>query len=215
MASTLGLAEPFKAQVDQLLALAGGRITVTSGKRTYAQQAALRVTNGCPDVYSSPASSCRVPTAKPGTSRHESGLAVDLGGDLALAARLAPQVGLKATVKGEPWHFEPAEASRGGEGATSGLVGRVSAAGGDDDGLVDGLVRSVRNLTVTGLVLTGAAALFVMGGYRTVTGRSLAGDTATAGTQVAKAAATGGTSAAAKAAALSKAPTSTPRSARR
>jgi septal ring factor EnvC (AmiA/AmiB activator) len=39
--------------------------------------ARLRMTNGCPDVYESPASSCRVPTARPGESEHEKGLAVD------------------------------------------------------------------------------------------------------------------------------------------
>jgi septal ring factor EnvC (AmiA/AmiB activator) len=39
--------------------------------------ARLRMTNGCPDVYDSPASSCRVPTARPGESEHEKGLAVD------------------------------------------------------------------------------------------------------------------------------------------
>lgn len=37
----------------------------------------LRRANGCPDVHTSPASSCRVPTARPGTSMHEKGLAVD------------------------------------------------------------------------------------------------------------------------------------------
>lgn len=37
----------------------------------------LRRVNGCPDVYTSPASSCRVPTARPGESMHERGLAID------------------------------------------------------------------------------------------------------------------------------------------
>lgn len=39
--------------------------------------ARLRVANGCRDVYNAPASSCRIPTARPGTSAHEQGLAVD------------------------------------------------------------------------------------------------------------------------------------------
>lgn len=47
------------------------------GWRSSEVQASLRRTNGCPDVYDSPASSCRVPTARPGTSEHEKGLAVD------------------------------------------------------------------------------------------------------------------------------------------
>ena len=48
-----------------------------NGYRSPETTAALRRANGCPDVYSSPASSCRVPTARPGTSMHEKGLAVD------------------------------------------------------------------------------------------------------------------------------------------
>ena len=39
--------------------------------------ARLRRANGCPDVYDSPASACRIPTARPGTSEHEKGLAID------------------------------------------------------------------------------------------------------------------------------------------
>lgn len=37
----------------------------------------LRKVNGCPDVYESPPSACDVPTARPGESMHERGLAVD------------------------------------------------------------------------------------------------------------------------------------------
>ena len=48
-----------------------------SGWRSPEAQASLRRANGCPDVYDSPASSCRVPTARPGSSEHEKGLAVD------------------------------------------------------------------------------------------------------------------------------------------
>lgn len=103
---TQGMEAGFRQKVSGLLYEAGGKVTITSGYRTNAQQRALRVSNGCPDVMTSPASSCRVPTAIPGTSKHEKGLAVDFGGDLALAARLAPKYGLRAAVPGEPWHFE-------------------------------------------------------------------------------------------------------------
>ena len=48
-----------------------------SGYRSPEITARLRIANGCPDVYTSPPSSCRVPTAIPGTSEHEKGLAVD------------------------------------------------------------------------------------------------------------------------------------------
>ncbi len=47
------------------------------GYRSYAEQVWLRTKNGCPDVYTAKASSCRVPTAIPGKSMHEWGLAVD------------------------------------------------------------------------------------------------------------------------------------------
>lgn len=51
--------------------LAGG------GFRTAAEQIRLRSVNGCPDIYTASPSSCRVPTAIPGTSNHELGLAID------------------------------------------------------------------------------------------------------------------------------------------
>jgi hypothetical protein len=49
---------------------------------------------------------CNPPTAKPGTSQHEFGRAVDFGGDLTLAAQLAPRFNLEQTVPGEKWHYE-------------------------------------------------------------------------------------------------------------
>jgi D-alanyl-D-alanine carboxypeptidase len=66
----------FKRMVDDAradgVALAGG------GFRTKERQIELRTINGCPDVWTAPASSCRVPTAIPGRSLHELGLAVDV-----------------------------------------------------------------------------------------------------------------------------------------
>lgn len=47
------------------------------GYRTYQEQIRLRVVNGCPDIYNAPASSCGTPTAPPGSSNHELGLAID------------------------------------------------------------------------------------------------------------------------------------------
>lgn len=47
------------------------------GWRSTQRQIELRTTNGCPDVWTSPASDCRVPTAIPGRSLHEVGLAID------------------------------------------------------------------------------------------------------------------------------------------
>lgn len=48
------------------------------GFRTAQQQLFLRTKNNCPNIYSSPSRDCSPPTAKPGTSNHEFGKAVDL-----------------------------------------------------------------------------------------------------------------------------------------
>lgn len=45
--------------------------------RSPQRTAELRVINGCPDVYYASPSSCRIPTARPGQSMHERGLAID------------------------------------------------------------------------------------------------------------------------------------------
>ncbi|MFI5497190.1 M15 family metallopeptidase [Actinoplanes sp. NPDC051859] len=58
-----------------------GVVLSGGGFRTREQQIRLRKANGCPDVWKSPASSCRVPTAIPGQSLHELGLAVDITAD--------------------------------------------------------------------------------------------------------------------------------------
>lgn len=66
----------FRRMVDDAakagVAISGG------GFRTRERQIELRIINGCPDVWTAPASSCRVPTAIPGRSLHEIGLAVDI-----------------------------------------------------------------------------------------------------------------------------------------
>ncbi|MES2930613.1 MAG: D-alanyl-D-alanine carboxypeptidase family protein [Patescibacteria group bacterium] len=88
------------------------------GFRSKQRQAELRVKNGCPDVDKSPASSCRIPTAIPGTSMHESGLAFDLQCDgqsirsrdnkcflwLQKNAQKSEYGGLK-NLSSEPWHW--------------------------------------------------------------------------------------------------------------
>jgi hypothetical protein len=51
---------------------------ISSGWRDPQQQIALRKQN-CPDWQNSPAGACRPPTAKPGTSIHERGQAIDFG----------------------------------------------------------------------------------------------------------------------------------------
>lgn len=67
------------AVTGMIAGAAADGITFSSGGfRTAAEQIRLRTVNGCPDVYTAPASSCRVPTARPGTSNHELGLAMDM-----------------------------------------------------------------------------------------------------------------------------------------
>lgn len=73
------VAESLGPDLERLLedAAADGIELGGSGYRSPETTARLRRANGCPDVYESPPSACRVPTARPGTSMHEKGLAVD------------------------------------------------------------------------------------------------------------------------------------------
>jgi len=70
--------ESLADQLELLLsaAAADGFSLSGGGYRDPAQQQRLREAN-CPDPNNSPASSCRPPTARPGQSMHERGLAVD------------------------------------------------------------------------------------------------------------------------------------------
>jgi D-alanyl-D-alanine carboxypeptidase len=58
-------------------AASDGIILTGSGYRDPGDQQALRVAH-CPDPASSPAAACRPPTARPGFSMHEQGLAIDV-----------------------------------------------------------------------------------------------------------------------------------------
>jgi D-alanyl-D-alanine carboxypeptidase len=88
--------------------LAGG------GFRTKQRQIELRTINGCPDVWTAPSSACRVPTAIPGRSLHEIGLAVDVtSGGKSLTAKSpafkwlqvhAAEYGF-VNLPSEPWHW--------------------------------------------------------------------------------------------------------------
>lgn len=82
------------SRVSALIAASHGRINVQSGFRTLAQQTKLYDRLG-PRL-----------AAAPGTSNHERGMAVDLGGDYALIGQLAPQFGLSLPMSWEPWHVE-------------------------------------------------------------------------------------------------------------
>jgi len=107
------VAYPFRRMIDDAaragIQLSGG------GFRTKGQQIALRTANGCPDVWTAPASSCRVPTAIPGRSLHELGLAIDItAGRKTITDRtsaayrwLARNAGKYGFVNlpSEPWHW--------------------------------------------------------------------------------------------------------------
>jgi D-alanyl-D-alanine carboxypeptidase len=90
------------------IAISGG------GFRTKQRQIELRKINGCPDVWTAPASSCRVPTAIPGRSLHEIGMAVDItSGGKSLTSKSPAFKWLQAhadeygfvNLPSEPWHW--------------------------------------------------------------------------------------------------------------
>jgi D-alanyl-D-alanine carboxypeptidase-like protein len=106
-----GLDPRLESAVQTLVAAGHGAIRVVSGYRSSERQgelwaAALR-------RYGSPEAADDW-VAPPGSSMHERGLAVDLGGDLELAGRLVAQLSLPLwrPLSNEPWHFELA-GSRG------------------------------------------------------------------------------------------------------
>lgn len=94
--TTEGMDPTMAAIVNRIIAESGGKVTISSGHRTTEEQQRLY------DLYKSGQGNL---AAKPGTSRHEHGTAVDFGGDLELAGRLARKYGLSMSVPGEPWHF--------------------------------------------------------------------------------------------------------------
>lgn len=99
-----GLDPVFAAKIQALVKASGGRVTIKSGFRSVERQSALW--NAAVAKYGS-AKAARKWVAPPGKSNHNHGKAVDLGGDLALAHKLAKQFGLHAPMSHEPWHFEP------------------------------------------------------------------------------------------------------------
>jgi D-alanyl-D-alanine carboxypeptidase len=78
--------------------------------RSPQRTAELRVINGCPDVYVSSPSRCRIPTARPGQSMHERGLAIDFqscwrGSDcFTWLSNNASKYGYR-NLPGESWHW--------------------------------------------------------------------------------------------------------------
>ena len=91
--------------VDELVAATKGRVRVISGFRSRGEQLALWreaiARYGRAEVADDW-------VARPGTSMHEAGLAVDLGGELELAVRMVDELTLPLhrPLAHEPWHFE-------------------------------------------------------------------------------------------------------------
>lgn len=102
-----------QAQVAAMLqAAAADGITLTgAGYRDNSVQIHLRRVNGCPDVWTASPSSCRVPTAIPGRSMHEQGLAIDFNNCSSRSTACfqwlsanAARFGFK-NLPSEPWHW--------------------------------------------------------------------------------------------------------------
>ena len=93
-----GTYPPLAGRLAQLLAMGKGSIGITGagGFRSYADQVRM---------YKNYLAGGNL-AAKPGHSNHERGLAADLSGNLALAHRLAPSLGLHFPVRGENWHVQ-------------------------------------------------------------------------------------------------------------
>lgn len=104
-AGVSGLQPEMRAAVSELIEAGRGSVRVISGLRSEAEQSVLwadaLATYGDPEIADDW-------VARPGHSMHERGLAVDLGGDLALARRLIVELGLplRQPLPHEPGHYE-------------------------------------------------------------------------------------------------------------
>ena len=105
VASAEGMHPVLASSLERLLAAADGVVSVVSGHRSSAEQASLWAE--ALETYGT-AEAADDWVAKPGTSMHELGLAVDLGGDVERAARIVAELGLPLhrPLPNEPWHFE-------------------------------------------------------------------------------------------------------------
>lgn len=100
----------FQSRLNALIDASDGQVWLVSGDRDTETQ--TRLWNEAVAKYGP--EEARNWVAPPGHSNHEKGIAADLGGNLELAAQLAPQFGLYRPMSWEPWHFEPV-GSRGSD----------------------------------------------------------------------------------------------------
>ena len=95
----------------QSAAASAGVTLCGGGWRSTQRQIQLRTINGCPDVWTASPSSCRVPTAIPGTSMHEQGLAIDFENCSSRSTACWGWLNSNASRYGfinlpsEPWHW--------------------------------------------------------------------------------------------------------------
>lgn len=103
--TTSGLHPVLDRAVQRLLDASGGRVSLVSGWRSPKHQAELWA-DALRRYGSAEVADDWV--ARPGSSMHERGLAVDLGGDVEHAAALVQTLGLPLwrPMPHEPWHFE-------------------------------------------------------------------------------------------------------------
>jgi hypothetical protein len=104
-ATTKNLKARMRRAVDELISASGGRVHLVSGYRSLERQTELW--NEALAKYGDPEIADDW-VARPGTSHHERGIAVDLGGDLELAVDLVARLDLPLwrPMSWEPWHFE-------------------------------------------------------------------------------------------------------------
>jgi hypothetical protein len=100
-----GLNPTLQESVSRLISASNGKVWLVSGFRDHQRQYELWV--AALQRYGSPEAADNW-VAPPGSSMHEQGLAVDLGGDLNLAVQLIQELGLPMwrPMSWEPWHFE-------------------------------------------------------------------------------------------------------------
>jgi hypothetical protein len=104
----VGLHPALADAVRVLVRESAGAVRLVSGWRSFEEQRALW--NEALTRYGT-AEAADDWVAPPGTSAHERGVAVDLGGDLTRAVRLINELGLPLhrPLSHEPWHFELSE----------------------------------------------------------------------------------------------------------
>ncbi len=110
---TSGCHKSIAANANAMIAAAAADGVTLTGScwRSNARQIQLRQINGCPDIYTAPPSSCRVPTAIPGTSNHEKGLAIDFDNCRIRSTACFQWLAANAATYGfynlpsEPWHW--------------------------------------------------------------------------------------------------------------